>query len=88
MTITALFSDDPEHVYASFTRPQDSGRAVVDPGFEEPGSRITRIAKGGYTYVIDTTGFKAGRVDWHIWGTEDASKFGWFNIKDAPSQLL
>lgn len=88
VTITVFFDRDPVEVYATFIRPGEK-RAVVDPGYGKSGSRIRRPAKGAYSYVIDTTGFRPGRVDWHVWGVEDASKFGWFVVRaSGPPQLL
>lgn len=87
VTVSAIFCDDPVEVCASFIQPGQN-RAIVDPGFQRKGSRVRRLSKGIYTYVIDTTGFKPGKVTWHIWGTAEASDFGWFTIKDQPAQLL
>lgn len=95
VSLTAIFSCDPVEVCASFMKPGQS-RAIVDPGFNRPGSRIRRVdfneqgvgVKGVYVYVIDTTGFPPGKVQWHICGTSEASQFGWFMINDRPAQLL
>ena len=94
VTINMVFSGDPAEVYASFTRPNVT-RAVVDPGYGREGSRIRRVGVGHYTYVIDTAGFRAGRVDWHFWAPNEpdppsfgAPAYGSFVVRDRPAQLL
>lgn len=88
VTVTAIFCDDPHgQVFAAFLRP-GTNRAVVDPGFGNPGSRIRQLNNLTYTYAIDTTGFSVGKVTWHIWSPDEGSKFDWFEINDAPAQLL
>lgn len=92
VTVAIVFEDDPLEVLASIMRPQE-GRAVIDPGYvrvggPREGSRIRRTGRYTYTYVIDTTGFKNGRVTWHMWGG-GAHEDGWFEVDgDRPAQLL
>lgn len=89
VTMTMVFENEPPEVYASFTRPQEE-RAVVDPGHGKPGSRIRRVSETSpiYSYKIDTTGFKEGKLEFHMWGVDEASKYGFVMIKKRKPQLL
>lgn len=86
----ATFAGDPDEVFFSFIRPGEK-RPAVDPGYGQPDSKIERVSDGVYVYVLDTTGFSGGRVQWHFWGTgaNQASKFGEdIEIPIRSAQLL
>ena len=87
--ITMTFRDEPESVFFSYLRP-GSRSPVVDEGYGAPGSLISKLSQTRFQYVIDTTGMKAGPVEWHFWseGPGKASRYGSFSVNAAPAQLL
>lgn len=87
--LIARFGGDPDEVNFSYLPPHQH-RPVVDVGFGQDGSKITRLEEGVYTYEIDTTGFQGGRLKWHFWSTGafQKSDFDEIEIPDRPPQLL
>lgn len=87
--LTVTFAGRPQDVYFSYMRPQEK-RAIVDPGYGREGSRIVCLDETRYQYAIDSTGFRGGICIWHFWSTGEhqASKFGQFQVRDSPPQLL
>jgi hypothetical protein len=88
--------EDPDDVYFTYTQPGEE-RPHVDDGFGQTRSRITRLGRGVYRYVISTRDFKAGAGMWHFFGEwqvprelghDEAHIFGAFFVNDAPQQLL
>lgn len=95
--VTAFFASDPEpdEIDFSFTKP-DEARPHVDDGFGQPQSRIERLDKGVYRYVISTKGFKAGdgafkfAAEWdkpRLEGYRDVVIRGTYVVRDAPGSL-
>lgn len=89
VTFLARFSGEPDEVFFSYLKP-GSQRPHVDPGFGEPGSSIRRVGEGIYAFIIDTSGFRGGVLQWHFWGAGavQGSEFGEVVIPDRPAQLL
>lgn len=87
----ARFPGEPEEVHFVYTRPGEN-RPVADPGFGNHGSKIVQIDEEAFAYAftIDTTGFKGGILEWHMWGTGEnqRSAFGEIAIPKRKEQLL
>ena len=96
VVIVSFCDDDPDLVYFSYTKPGEE-RPYTDDGYGQPRSKITRLGKGVYRYVIQTGGFSGGDGAWHChgeWsvarhdGYSEASIFGEYHVNHAPAQLL
>jgi hypothetical protein len=97
IVVVSFCDDDPDlGVYFSFTKPGEE-RPYTDDGYGQPRSKITRLGRGIYRYVIQTSGFEGGDGVWHChgeWsearpdGYDAASIFGEYHVNHAPAQLL
>lgn len=90
VTLTITFAGDPDDVFFTYIEPERA-RPHVDEGYQRRSvTKIARLRSGVYQYIIDTTGFKAGTVEWHFWSEGDyqASRFGKFEVNPAPAKLL
>jgi hypothetical protein len=86
---TATFEGEPSAVFFSYLRPGVQ-KPFVDEGYGHPESKIMRLSLGVYLYIIDTTGFPAGVVEWHFWAEGEAkgSKYGKFEVAKTDPRLL
>jgi hypothetical protein len=91
ISVVCTFDGVPAEVFFSYTMPGEA-RAVVDPGSRRKGTRIEPLDDAGlmYRYVIDTRGFRGGKLIWHMWSEEGwvESEFGDEEIEERPPQLL
>jgi len=87
---------EPDLVDFAYTRPGEA-RPYTDDGYGQPRSKIVRLSRGVYRYVISTVGFPSGDGAWHCqgeWkethpdGYDTASIFGAYRVNQAPVQLL
>lgn len=93
LAVVCTFDGVPAEVFFSYIRPGEA-RAVVDPGSLHSGTKIEQLDEHGlvYRYVIDTRGFRGGKLKWHMWSEAGCvdSKFddNDVEIEYAPAQLL
>lgn len=89
LVFIAKFEGEPDEVFFSYIKPGKK-RPIVDPGYGHPDSSILKVGDRTYAVSIDTTGFEAGTIQWHLWGTGvyQASDFGEIVVPARPPQLL